>query len=89
MSKSKKQRMPVWAWLIVAPVILFVIVLLVGSLSDPASEKSKKRAAVDLCWERYDSLISHAEKNLMKGACQILVDQYEKTYEPSATLRRR
>jgi len=86
--ESEKKGMPIWGWLILAPVILFLIMLLIGSLSGPPSEQSIKRAAVNLCWERYDSITSYGQKDLMKGACNILIDQYEKAYGPSASLRR-
>ena len=84
-----KTRKPIWSWIILTPILLFGAMLLIGALSGPPSEKSKARAAIDICWESVDdNLQSLDTRRFARGTCQMMVEKYETKYGRSATLRR-
>jgi hypothetical protein len=84
----KRQRKPIWPWFVLVPLVLFLVILVIGHLSGPLSEKDKAKAEIDLCWKNYkDPLASGDMKMILSEACRSLTENYENTYGGSATLR--
>jgi hypothetical protein len=82
-------RKPIWPWFILVPLVLFGLLLVIGALSGPPSEKDRDRLAIDLCWKDYDDpLASIQTKTFVRGACRGMVDKFEAKHGRSATLRR-
>ncbi|WP_325984955.1 hypothetical protein VP719_21020 [Pseudomonas protegens] len=86
---TKLARKPIWPWFIFVPLALFGLLLLIGALSGPPTEKDRDRLAIDLCWKDFDDpLASLQTKTFVRGACRGMVDKFEATYGRSASLRR-
>ena len=84
-----KKGLPIWAWIILTPIVLLVLMMVIGALSGPPSENDKARAAIDLCWKDFDDpLASIQTKRFVRGACQMMVEKFETNYGRSVTLRR-
>ena len=85
----KPARKPIWPWIVLTPLALFLAMLVIGALSGPPSEKDRARAAIDLCWKDFDDPLASIEtKRFVRGACQMMIDKFESTYGRSASLRR-
>lgn len=84
-----KNRKPIWPWFILAPLLLFGGMLVIGAMSGPPTEQDRARIAIDLCWKGVDDPLQSLDvRRLMRGTCKQMVGQYESKYGRSATLRR-
>lgn len=84
-----KKRRSIWPWLVLAPLILFGILLLIGALSGPPDAKDKSRIAIELCWKDFDDDLKSVEtRRFIRSTCQSMVKKYEEQYGRSVTLRR-
>ena len=84
-----KAKKSIWPWLILTPLLLLGALMVIGAMSGPPDEKSKARAAIDLCWEGVDDeLQSLSTRRFIRGTCQMMVEKFEANYGPSPSLRR-
>lgn len=88
---GKKQGTSIWVWVVLTPILLFVLMMIIGSNVDP--DKSNARSSVEYCWDAYDRLskdpsITRSARGFAYEACQQKVRDFEKQYGRSATMRK-
>lgn len=70
-----------WGWLLVSPVILFVVFVAFGFMfpGDPAKQRS--RDAIDLCWDGYKKKSNSAgTAQFIAGACEKMEGDFVKKW---------
>lgn len=73
--------MKILAWIVGVPVGLFILMLIIGALSGPPSEKSNARAAISTCWsEQQRKSATPGEQRFIAGACEQMERDFEVKY---------
>lgn len=86
---QEKKGLPIWAWIILTPIILLLVMMGIGAMSGPPTAKDTARAAIDLCWKDVDDqLTSVQSRRMIRDVCRNLVDKYETEYGRASSLRR-
>lgn len=49
-----KKGLPIWAWIILTPIVLLVLMMGIGAMSGPPTEKDNARSVIELCWKDVD-----------------------------------
>lgn len=69
-----------WKWIVGVPVGLFVLMMIIGSLSPP-SESGTARRAIDLCWsEQQRKSLPPDQARFIAGACEKMESDFKKKY---------
>lgn len=88
---GKSQGVSVWVWILLTPVVLFAIMMLIGSGADPAKVNARERLSA--CWDSYENLaknpgIPTPATDLAYSACHESAREFERKYGYSATIRK-
>lgn len=70
-----------WKWIVGVPVGLFILMMIIGSLSPGSSESGSARRAIDNCWsEQQRKSLPPDQARFIAGACEKMEGDYKKKY---------
>lgn len=70
-----------WWLVLIIPVALFLLMLVIGAMAGPPSERSQARSAIDLCWtEQKRKSFDPGTQRFIAGTCEMMEREFQKKY---------
>lgn len=70
-----------WWLILIIPVGIFLLLMLIGTLSGPPSERQTARMAIELCWkEQSRKSLDPGSQRFIAGSCEMMEREFRAKY---------
>lgn len=78
---SARSGFSLWWLILIVPVGLFLLLLVIGALSGPPSERQTAQLAIELCWkEQSKKSLDPGSQRFIAGSCEMMEREFRAKY---------